>query len=798
MIAPQLTFTNTDRNFPARIRGLHRLGQQGIRRAMTFARTDATPAALDDSLLGADLASGLRPNSQASVLSLTSISAWNRTSMLSTSEAQSLNVEYRLHCPSTPASPRSSLSSDGSSISTIDACITKVDSSRPDAAAFEVASTTHGLIPPMKRFAFPSSTPLAQEAWPVFVNRVLQAESCQPIGPRRLSSFELNSPNASDSEDEIKSDGPFKFSERDWLDMEEAVLEDAQAIKKTPIKAVKKGEVKLVNVPKPTATHKMTTPAYQRKSFSTPELAVTTSIMDLLDKIVTRSRSVNGLRHDSLPYQPYSQPFDPFNESPVSDGEPPTDSLTKAERRKCSIVQSSNNIELHLPPSSEVITAKPVNNPLPAAADINRMSWFDASDSHPVVVSTPALDLETGLLTRKLTNATPSTPSRVVMNSAFPFFPQQKVTCSADDTRRHSCPILCAPIAAPATQVMINPKPEVATGAVVPVKRPAANRRYSADLTTGVLSRADTIAAQRQHRAEVLRTVMNQSYPIFLNRDSINSIQLGTAQTAIRVRPRLIKGKQPQLHRHSLPVIREVATPPSTSAGESFISKRKDSCTDAETLPAKDLASPLPGITFTAPSVTASNSTRSATTATDAASLPTTTDLSDRAETKIDALLASTVTAPVHPSTASASIGDAIAACTPVVPTGPSGPTPRHHQQKKLIKRRPVYIAPSTASSTTGDMVLSGVKGHDKEGKTHHPLSFASRMASKSSLAGKSSMGTKAKLRSKKSLRLAASESQKEMALKGREVPRLVLPCQGGNGEKSFEGEVWRELEGRI
>ncbi|KAF4550242.1 Hypothetical protein D9617_18g034330 [Elsinoe fawcettii] len=783
-IASQLSLSNTDKTFPARIRGLQRLGQQGIRRAMTFARSDTEITTTNHNFLGVDLNPATRPLSRASVLSLASLSAWNRTSMLSTTDIQDNQVHYRLHYPSTTASSRSSISSHRSSISGIDACITDIDGAPPDAAAFEVASNTHGFIPPMKRFAIPSSQPLPSESWSSFMDRVLQPEACRPTTLRRLSSSEFNSPVTPGPEhDEVLFDGPSKCSEEDWLDLEETIIREAQVAKQASVKVVKKGEVKLVDISKPKIDQSLSSPAYQRRSFSTADLAITTSIMDVLGKIVTKSKSADSIKHDSLPYQPYSGRFDPFNESPASDNDSPTESLSKADCRKCSIVQSNSNIELHLPPPSDVVAPTAPTGPVSSTADINRISWFDATESVPLSFNATAVDKDAGLLTRKLTNASPATPDRVVMNSAFPIFPRKPAKINTDDTRRHSCPIICKPIATPASEVIINPKPEVPASHYT--NRPALKRPYSADLSTGILSRADTVAAERQ--SKVLRTAMNQSYPIFLRRDS-QDIHLGTAQTAIRVQPRLVRGKLVQNKRHNLPAITEVATPPSTSAGESLSGVRKDSFVEGTEV--KDFASDVPEIKVTAPSLAASNSVHSArstgsTPASDLTVLETTTataSIPAEERNTIDVLLYATVAAPVEEDTARVSIGDVIAAAAPIVPTGPSHNAPR--QSKKLVKRRPapplpksVRIASSTdsvpAAASDSDVGGEADKG-TAEGKQHHHLSFASRMHRRS-----------AKLGSGK-IRAAVSESAREMSL------RKSKPSALGShevGKRDYVGE---------
>lgn len=809
-IAPPFTFSNNDKTFPARIRGLQRLSQQGFRRAITFARSETDISIAENSMLGAELHANSRPVSRASVLSLTSLSAWNRTSMMSTTDTDNDKLEYRLHRPSTANSTHSDISSVNSSSLSLAENITKLNSTLPGAAEFETASNVHGLIPPMKRFALPSPKPLPQESWPDFVERVLQPEACRPTATRRLSSSELSSLTSPTADhDQVIIEGPQKWSEGEWLDMENAVIGEARVVKEGDVKVVKKGDVKLIDVPKPKKQCATGSEGYQHKSFHSADVGVSQSLLDVLSKVVTKARSADGLQHNVLPYQPYRQPFDPFEEGSSSpDAESPSSSLSKSERRKCSIVQSSSNIELHLPPLATVITPPSPPAAVPAPLNINKVSWLDTADARPLDGTiTAALDKVTGLLTRKLTNASPLTPGRVVMNSAFPFFPRSTPVSLAEDNRRHSCPILCEPIATPASDLTIRPKPgsqdlgflhAPASSAASKTTRPEAKRSYSMDLDSGLLTRSDTVAAERQNPNEVFRTVMNQSYPVFLKRDGSSEVRLGTAHTGIRARPRLIKTKKFEENRLSLPVIKEVTTPPSTSRGDvSVAEQRKDSALDETEV--KDFATTaVPDITVTSPSITTSSATGSI-------SRSTTSTTNSEHSTTLDALLSTSTAAPVATDVARTVVD---AADFPTIPTGPGHKPPR--APKKLVKRRPVpSVSPPVSAS-----LLSLPSLHDIS--THHPKSFASRVAHYGYKRGDSKPSTTkeaSKLKSKKSLKQAASESVRELKLRhsapqalgshppGRKdfvsggVPVLALELEGENERL---GEVWGRDVGRV
>ncbi|PNS16940.1 hypothetical protein CAC42_4904 [Sphaceloma murrayae] len=806
-IVPQLTHSTPDKTLPARFRELQRLGQHGIRRAVAFTRSEPDVSHLTTSLLSAGSQQAIRPNSRASVLSLTTLSAWNRTSMLSTTDVSDRQIEYRIHRTSSTTSITSSSTQGSISTASIGENITEISCDIPDASSFEIASAVHGYIPPLKTFAISSPEPTPQESWTQFIERVLQPDACQPSSARRLSSSELDSPTAPITDrDLFILQGPNKWTEDEWVELEQAVVKEAQLVKEKDTKVIQRGDIRLVNVSKPKQHHpSLDSPAYQRNAFSSADVSTTQSILDVLGKIVTRTKSVDGLKHDALPYQPYSQPFSPFNQIGAADAEAPIRSLSKSDRRKCSLVQSNSNIELHLPPTPALATPNKPSSEISTPSAIHRISWLDTSDALPEIVPTTTdMEQEQGLVTRKLTNAGPTTPKRVVMNSAYPVFPINPYA-GLKDNRRHSCPVLCNPIAVPATEVIISPKPEIALSARQHVAgRSESLETFSVDSTTGVLTRADTVAKERHNNEAVLRTVMNQSYPVFLKRGSSDDTQISFARAGVRVKPRLVRTRTFNAKRLSLPIITEMATPPSTTCSTASSpannDKRKDSGLTETNV--TDFASTFPEITVTSPSIASSGSVTRSNTVT--SNVESTSDDAPQPST-MEVLLASTVSTPISTT---AHTADTTGASAPCVPTGPSSINPR--VPRKLIKRRPVSSGPVRSSQST---LLSLPGTYDLPSLTtapaHHPKSFASRMAKRHTNQVRSSDKKKGKAKGKYTTK-AASESLSELNL-SKEMHPMPLGCHlpgrrdyvsegvpGSAGLGEWGLETVRAIEGRV
>lgn len=426
---------------------------------------------LEKSGVKVDAVPHVRPKSHRSVLSLNSLAAWNQLSSLTTDASPSQKVVLRVHCvPDTPSQADSSSTSlVPSSLpqsdkidNLIDDLLRDLSSAKSHASelkACTLASKEQHQLPYMEII-----DPISRvHEWSALVD----AAFSDKVDPSELAL------SSTPDHDLTTFEGPYKHTEREWLHLESAVLRAGRSIKKELPRSrtvpdtyreavpVGKGAVRLVNIPKATG---QTAPFPWSKSDYTG--------LGLAHKgaglTVPRTPSFDRLSHDALPYQPYSEQFDPFEEYST-----PTPSASSHDGSRSPLSPSSRaEQELFLPvPTS----SSPLTSPMPSpAVSAHRDTWLDdasreqsgtpqsgrndrrtspnGSDASTSSISvskarlsdpfsgtqrdpsstankalsivSSTFETNTGVLTRRITNASPSTPPRFVMNNSFPVVPR--------------------------------------------------------------------------------------------------------------------------------------------------------------------------------------------------------------------------------------------------------------------------------------------------------------------------------------------------------------------------------------
>ena len=413
-----------------------------------------------------------RSVSRSSVRSITSLNAWNRLSIISSATDNDVPTlkRYGLHVAndSRPSSP----STDVSSVTTCDS-LAYAELMHSEAARFEVSDT----LPEMKSFATPANTLFSHESWDLYLERVFQLGACDTI-EIRLSATEMDSPLLV-SNSEIMISGTEYMSEDEWRDYENVIIEEAH---ETPSRKISLPAV----------------PSRWKKS--------------RLPK--TSSKSVS--------YQPYSPFAESLNKSTQPSAGPSVEvsDTPVVPIRPLSFVQIDMDDELNLPPSISV-------TPPQDRSSSEKVTWRESSSEDERTTMTPidasqsstlappptqVADLENGLVTRSVTNAGQTTPSRYVMVGSYPkWFATSKpaIRSRPKSIRSRRAPgVLRKNAKTSARRPSVAARPKASSSAPV---------TYEEDVANGVMTRIVSNAKESTPR----RVAMNDSgFPLFLRQST--------------------------------------------------------------------------------------------------------------------------------------------------------------------------------------------------------------------------------------------------------------------------------------
>ncbi|GAB7337057.1 hypothetical protein MBLNU457_g2465t1 [Dothideomycetes sp. NU457] len=361
--------------------------------------------------------------------------------------------------------PPASPSTDASSIITCDSMV----------YTSKLESTD--LFPEMKRFGTPLASTASEEPWNQYLERVFQLGATDRTGSR-LSATELDSP-VLPSSSEITISANEYMSEDEWLDYENVLIDEHAAPSR---------KTSLVSVPSRWKKYR------QSKS---------------------SSKSVSY-----KPYNPFSNSTQPRAGPSVS----ASDATAVAPIQPLSFTCFEMDDELNLPPSISVTPPQETSS-----KESSSENETPSSAPQPALLAPPTTStLENGLVTRSITNAQKTTPSRYVMLDSYPKWsstnkpairPRQK------SVRAKSAPAFLRKTT-PARRSSTTTRP----------KRHTAN--YEADAAVGVLTRNSTNAKESTPR----RVVMNDSgFPLFKTRGS--ALQ-STALETVSEKPEMMLGDE--------------------------------------------------------------------------------------------------------------------------------------------------------------------------------------------------------------------------------------------------------------
>jgi len=341
-------------------------------------------------------------------------------------------------------------------------------------------SEASDFFPEMKRFATPTHAVSSDESWDLYLERVFQLGACDTIGDR-LSATEVDSPILA-SNSEIMISGTGYMSEDEWLDYENVIIEEAH---KAPSR-----KTSLVAVPSRWRKARLSRTPTKRVSYK------------------PYSPSVKVPKDSN---QPSAGPSVEVSDTPVVPILP------------LSFVQVDPNDELTLPPS---ISVTPPQDSFPfekvESKSEEKGTATDASQSSTLAPApTQVRNLESGLVTRSVSNAGQSTPSRYVMVDSYPKWTTS--TKTAMRSRSKSTRTRRAPGVLRKNAKTPIRRPSVAT-------RPKISSTYEEDVANGVMTRMLSDAKGTTPR----RVVMNDSgFPIF---------QRSTALETVNEKPEMMLG----------------------------------------------------------------------------------------------------------------------------------------------------------------------------------------------------------------------------------------------------------------
>ncbi|GAM84574.1 hypothetical protein ANO11243_025700 [Dothideomycetidae sp. 11243] len=455
-----LTEARGTKSLPARIRSLHRRSNVGLRKAFACGRGNSSGTITTDNA---------RPVSKSSVLSLGQLTAWNRISMSSLEEPSTSQVLYQVHSVPEEVYCRSSFESTRSSSLSTNASIVNTYSSLPESGSQGFSEHTPDLIPAMKTFAATADEPLPGEQLPDYVDRVFKLDACQPVS-NRLVNGELSTPvspvdgqalvcgalppvhdqgvistsakehsavrpksvhnglstlsSSASGGDGFHQDAAVESedSEDDWLQQEQDVFREAAATRNRDgaemyctagATEVRTARIKIMDFAKARAA------VIRARSEKPEECSYWSYLEETFAKAATHanngvksletSQSIIDLQHDSLPYQPYSPSFDPFDSMSSSLVEFSLSSSDEDESAVVMLSRASSQPDLHLPAPLKIASTPP-------------RSKKQINDRNDI----PKFDAKAGVLTRALTDASPSVPERIKMNASFPELPSPR------------------------------------------------------------------------------------------------------------------------------------------------------------------------------------------------------------------------------------------------------------------------------------------------------------------------------------------------------------------------------------
>jgi len=336
------------------------------------------------------------------------------------------------------------------------------------------------LFPEMKRFATPLASTLSEEPWNQYLERVFQL-GANDVTESRLSATELDSP-VLPSSSEIPISANEYMSEDEWLDYENVIIDEHAAPSR---------KTSLVSVPSRWKKYR------QSKSSSQPA--------------------------SYQPYNPLSNSTQP-RAGPLVNA---SDAITVAPIQPLSFTRFEMDDELNLPPSISVTP--------PQETTFSKSSSEDeapASAPQPALLAPPTTaTLEGGLVTRSITNAQKTTPSRYVMVDSYPKWSSTSKT--AIRPRQKSVRAKSAPGFLRKTTPARRPSTTTR-----PKRHSAILAKYEADVATGVLTRNISDAKATTPR----RVVMNDSgFPLFKPQGS--ALQ-STALETVSEKPEMMLGDE--------------------------------------------------------------------------------------------------------------------------------------------------------------------------------------------------------------------------------------------------------------
>ncbi|KAF2154302.1 hypothetical protein K461DRAFT_126392 [Myriangium duriaei CBS 260.36] len=195
------------------------------------------------------------------------------------------------------------------------------------------------------------------------------------------------------------------------------------------------------------------------------------SVNDQDGEAMLEARSDIILPHDTLPYQTYSSLFDLLEEYRPSS--PAAHPFTSTHAHRRSLSKSLAELDLHLPNINNTSwlssrTTSPTSEPdvlIPNRPTSIASSPPSNPTSQPNLFS--SFDPTIGVLTRRLTNASPTTPTRVVMNTSFPLFqrpPPRRLSTQREELLARPTPALSSPPQQREGRLRVtNPSPSTAS-----------------------------------------------------------------------------------------------------------------------------------------------------------------------------------------------------------------------------------------------------------------------------------------------------------------------------------------------